>query len=144
MCIKTRRILHYADFKIVGTVAYKCLGKKCFGGKLLQFYISFVFVNKFSSRPCVATLPPVCQQHEFSICYYTDRIFNEKFVFKTWKGLRLTRGTSELFYPFRLQREFSIGTGALLDINLMWFGYQGAVIFTFFHILRYNHPSLTP
>ncbi len=41
-CIKTRRILHYADFKTVGTVADKCLGKQCFGGKLLQFFISFV------------------------------------------------------------------------------------------------------
>ncbi len=59
MCIKARRILHYANLKTVGTVAYKCLGKQFFGGKLLQFYISFVFVNKFFCRPCVATLPTV-------------------------------------------------------------------------------------
>jgi len=57
MCIKTRRILHYADFKTVGKL-HKCLGKKCFG-KLLQFHISFVFVNKFPSRTFVATLSPV-------------------------------------------------------------------------------------
>jgi hypothetical protein len=52
-------MLHYADFKTVKTVAYKCLGKQCFGGELLQFYITFVFVDKFSCRTFVATLSPV-------------------------------------------------------------------------------------
>ncbi len=84
MCIKTRRILHYADFKIVRTVAYKCSGKQCFGGKLLQFYITFVFVNKFSCRTFVATLVTgfeISMNSAFVIIQIG--FFKEKFVFKT-------------------------------------------------------------